>query len=132
MAFDEAEFGINAIVDHYMTIHATALADDLFGVDRTEAEHGRKSEARGIDVRAREEPETGVDAVDDAAFGDDRGNRIRSGIDPRLRAALEGDGDRIAPGRTQQIERQAPGRKMQSGHRCCLSRVRDDFRAGPE
>ena len=74
-------------------------------------------EARGIDVRAREKPETGVDTVDDAAFGDDRGNRIRSGIDPRPRAALEGDGDRIAPGRTQQIERQAPRRKMQSDHR---------------
>jgi hypothetical protein len=51
-------------------------------------------------VRAREQSETGVDAVDDAAFGDHAGNGIRSGIDARARVPIECDGDGICPDRT--------------------------------
>ena len=47
-----------------MAIHAAAEADDLFGIDRMETKHGRKSQASGIDAIAAK-CEAGAAAVDD-------------------------------------------------------------------
>ena len=54
VAFDEPKFGVDVVVDHGMAIHAAAWADDLFGVDRMEAEHGRQCQASSVDAIAAE------------------------------------------------------------------------------
>src|SRR5262245_50770587 len=64
MTFDEPQFRARAIVYHYVAIHATTCADDLFGIGRMKAEHGRKCQAGGIDAVAAE-GETRAAAVDD-------------------------------------------------------------------
>src|SRR6476659_3799237 len=51
-------------IDCYMSIHAAAHADDLFGVGWVEAEHGREGETSGVDAIATT-CESGAAGVDD-------------------------------------------------------------------
>jgi hypothetical protein len=94
---------------------------DLLGEQRPGAgrmrEHQRAlqlGQALGADVRSREQPEAGVDAVDDAIARDHFADRRGRGVDARPGGGVEHDGTRCFPD-PPQLRRKFPGLSVSGG-----------------